>query len=67
MRRNITVDDEGYICIPVIIRGRYCYNYEISPQQAGAGPDYWLDHLREKNWFTSDMERELREVFNQIA
>ncbi len=53
---HITIDSNGNILIPIVIRGSYRDHYEVPPIHTEDDLSQWLTHLREKNWFTPDLE-----------
>lgn len=63
---QITLDTDGYIYIPVIVGGSFRHWYEVPPIHTRNDIDYWITHLRDKNWFTPDLEAGFVKVFNTI-
>lgn len=53
--------DNGYIRLPVVVFGVLRTFYEIDPTEQSL--EDWILHLREKTWFTPELEAELTKLF----
>jgi hypothetical protein len=53
--------NEGYIEI-YHIEHNPTFSYDIRLEDFKARKEFWLSHLKEKNWFTEDMENTLKNL-----
>lgn len=58
---NAAVTTTGLVLLPVCLGGDLRYIYECDLSEGG-----WLDHLRGKNWFTHDQERDFISCVNWL-
>ena len=65
-QHQITRDPDGYIYIPVMVGGTFRHWYEVPPINSQNDIDYWITHLRDKNWFTPALEAGFIKALNTI-
>lgn len=67
MKFGIITADSGVISIPIVLRGRTVDHYEIVPSAASLTKEQWISHLRDKRWFTPDIEADFCNAFASLA
>lgn len=58
---NAAVTTTGLVLLPVYFGGELRYIYECDLGEGG-----WLTHLRGKNWFTYDQEKDFLDCVNYL-
>lgn len=67
MKYGAITTDGGVIMIPVVLRGRTVDYYEIAPSLTPLTREQWVEHLREKQWFTPELEDDFNRAYASLA
>lgn len=58
--------ESGVIIIPIVVGDKTLGSYQINVTESTMTQNQWLDQLRDKRWFTPDLERNVRQAYNHI-
>ena len=66
MKFGIISIESGIIIIPIVVGGRTLDNYQINVIDTSMTLNQWLDQLRDKRWFTPELELQFKRAYNHI-